>query len=444
MGNRMMWRGKVSIIIIVGLLLVVLPAGANAVTMLGTVSGTVTTTNGHVASASTVHFLNYTTGHEVDSAVADANGHYSKTLATGTYSMYADEPDHGMSTIIVVTINSLHPVIKNFTIATLPYTLNVATSKSSVLANGMDTITITSTVTDAYGQPPGDCSQNFLSYTIITPDEYHWQTMGSVSQNNQNSQHQSIRGGYPIAPTSSIVYGWIESTTTLDTIPITVSLIWDGQDHTSVIVTKTVNVAIVKDAGATPTSDTTPPTPVVTPPAGPTPNSVVTPVVTPPADVTPATQGTPVTPTPGAQGQQTTPPVTVTPGAVTPVPGSTTDTTPPVTNITLAGTQVNGTYTSDVTVTLTATDDGSGVARTEYSYDTANWVNYKGPFTITENGAKTIYARSVDNAGNKESANSVTVTLNKPVTKSALPCLGSLILPLVIVGTVTLRRIKKN
>lgn len=85
------------------------------------------------------------------------------------------------------------------------------------------------------------------------------------------------------------------------------------------------------------------------------------------------------------------------------------DQTPPITTITLSGTLGNYAvrtqwYRSDVTVTLSATDSGSGVAQTQYSIDAgATWNVYTSPFTFTtENVEYMVLARSWDNAGNDE------------------------------------------
>ncbi len=92
------------------------------------------------------------------------------------------------------------------------------------------------------------------------------------------------------------------------------------------------------------------------------------------------------------------------------------DITPPTTTIALSGTLGNNDwYTSNVQVTLTATDNegGSGVKNTEYSFDGTNWNAYTVPFTMTYEGTTTVYYRSTDNAGNVESTKSQTVNIDK-------------------------------
>jgi hypothetical protein len=79
------------------------------------------------------------------------------------------------------------------------------------------------------------------------------------------------------------------------------------------------------------------------------------------------------------------------------------DKTPPETTISLSDALGNaGWHTSDVTVTLTATDTISGVAVVEYSFDGANWFTYINPLTINTEGITTVYARTTDTAGNTE------------------------------------------
>jgi hypothetical protein len=92
------------------------------------------------------------------------------------------------------------------------------------------------------------------------------------------------------------------------------------------------------------------------------------------------------------------------------------DTIPPTTTATLSGTLGNnGWNTSNVTVILSAVDTngGSGVNKTEYSFDGSNWNTYTAPFLIATEGTTTVYYRSTDNAGNVESAKNQTVNIDK-------------------------------
>jgi hypothetical protein len=78
------------------------------------------------------------------------------------------------------------------------------------------------------------------------------------------------------------------------------------------------------------------------------------------------------------------------------------DSVPPVTVCTLEGDMTGDIFTSNVTVTLTATDEGSGVAYTTYALDEGAWMTYTTPFVVTEEGNHTVMFYSVDNNGNTE------------------------------------------
>jgi hypothetical protein len=76
---------------------------------------------------------------------------------------------------------------------------------------------------------------------------------------------------------------------------------------------------------------------------------------------------------------------------------------PPNTTHGLTGTPgLNDWYISDVTVTLTAADDYTGVAETAYRVDGTIWTTYTNPFTYTTEGSATLSYNSTDNSGNVE------------------------------------------
>lgn len=92
------------------------------------------------------------------------------------------------------------------------------------------------------------------------------------------------------------------------------------------------------------------------------------------------------------------------------------DAIPPVTTAILHGSPGNnGWYISDVQVDLTATDNegGSGVNRIDFSFDGINWNTYSVPLTIANEGATTVYYRSVDTAGNVESTKTQRINIDK-------------------------------
>jgi uncharacterized lipoprotein YddW (UPF0748 family) len=85
----------------------------------------------------------------------------------------------------------------------------------------------------------------------------------------------------------------------------------------------------------------------------------------------------------------------------------------------------NGWYTTDVAVTLDATDNCAGVAKTEYSTDGGQtWQPYAGAFTVGDEGANTILYRSTDNAGNAEAVRELLLKIDKTaplITLNATP-----------------------
>ncbi len=105
------------------------------------------------------------------------------------------------------------------------------------------------------------------------------------------------------------------------------------------------------------------------------------------------------------------------------------DVTPPVTHVSFDAAPGNGGWLrSAVTVTLTATDDSSGVARTVYSVDGGGtWNTSTGPFVLSQEGTTTLQFYSVDVAGNAESIHSVTlhIDMTPPFTSSSSPAQGS-------------------
>lgn len=89
------------------------------------------------------------------------------------------------------------------------------------------------------------------------------------------------------------------------------------------------------------------------------------------------------------------------------------DTVAPVTTAILAGeTLSTGSFLNEAKVTLTASDEGSGVNKIEYRTSASSpWKVYEGPVSMKENGTTTIQYRSIDQAGNTEQVKSVTVSV---------------------------------
>jgi arabinogalactan endo-1,4-beta-galactosidase len=87
----------------------------------------------------------------------------------------------------------------------------------------------------------------------------------------------------------------------------------------------------------------------------------------------------------------------------------------PETNVVLSGQDHNGWYNQYVNFTLNATDDQSGVAKTEYRVNNGDWQTYQEPFEVSTEGVNVVQYRSTDKDGNVEEAQSVTVKIDKTV-----------------------------
>jgi Copper binding proteins, plastocyanin/azurin family len=88
------------------------------------------------------------------------------------------------------------------------------------------------------------------------------------------------------------------------------------------------------------------------------------------------------------------------------------DTTPPTTAATVTGQRDgNGAYVGSATVTVTATDPGSGVRSVEYSLDGAAFATYTTPVVVAAIGTHTVRYRATDVAGNRSAEKTVTFTV---------------------------------
>ena len=73
----------------------------------------------------------------------------------------------------------------------------------------------------------------------------------------------------------------------------------------------------------------------------------------------------------------------------------------------------NDWYTSDVQVTLLATDETSGIDYTKYKIDDGAWEIYVVPLTVSDDDEHTVEYYSVDNAGNEETINEVAFNIDQ-------------------------------
>jgi hypothetical protein len=99
------------------------------------------------------------------------------------------------------------------------------------------------------------------------------------------------------------------------------------------------------------------------------------------------------------------------------------DTILPVTSCNLKGTTKDGKwYSSDIEVTLTATDgvEGTDVAKVEYKLEGQDWKAYDLPFVVSNEGTTNLFFRSMDNAGNVEEAKVAVLNIDK--TAPAVTC----------------------
>lgn len=100
------------------------------------------------------------------------------------------------------------------------------------------------------------------------------------------------------------------------------------------------------------------------------------------------------------------------------------DTTPPESVVHLEGDAGSGDwFTGPVELTLSATDNVSGVDRIEYRLDDAEtWQTYVGPFTVDEDGVTMVEYRAIDEAAHVEATQTadIHVDTTAPIAEHAL------------------------
>ncbi|MBE1584040.1 OmpL47-type beta-barrel domain-containing protein [Nonomuraea angiospora] len=98
------------------------------------------------------------------------------------------------------------------------------------------------------------------------------------------------------------------------------------------------------------------------------------------------------------------------------------DTTPPQVTAQVTGDRNDdGNYVGSATVTLTATDAGSGVATVEYSLDGQPYAVYAQPVAVSQPGAHTVTYRATDKAGNTSDPGTTTFTVVAEQEKDTTP-----------------------
>lgn len=99
------------------------------------------------------------------------------------------------------------------------------------------------------------------------------------------------------------------------------------------------------------------------------------------------------------------------------------DTTAPVTTATVnreSPTGENGWYTTEVTVTLTAVDEESGVKSPKYRINGEEWMEYTEAILFNEDGIFTLEYHSSDNSGNIEEVKSIKIKLDKTAPETTV------------------------
>ncbi|QJT07269.1 DUF1080 domain-containing protein [Streptomyces asoensis] len=98
------------------------------------------------------------------------------------------------------------------------------------------------------------------------------------------------------------------------------------------------------------------------------------------------------------------------------------DTTPPDTSGTVSGEQnPDGTYIDMATVTVSASDTGSGVNTIEYTVGSGAWQPYTAPVMVHQVGTHTVRYRATDKAGNAAAEKSVRFTVVAATPQDTTP-----------------------
>ncbi|WP_208606393.1 OmpL47-type beta-barrel domain-containing protein [Streptomyces silaceus] len=98
------------------------------------------------------------------------------------------------------------------------------------------------------------------------------------------------------------------------------------------------------------------------------------------------------------------------------------DKTPPETSATVTGEKNDqGQYIAMATVTVTASDTGSGVNKIEYAIGDGAWTAYTAPVMVHETGTHKVRYRASDKAGNQAAEKSVEFTVVAPPVEDKTP-----------------------
>ncbi|MFF0157104.1 OmpL47-type beta-barrel domain-containing protein [Streptomyces sp. NPDC005263] len=98
------------------------------------------------------------------------------------------------------------------------------------------------------------------------------------------------------------------------------------------------------------------------------------------------------------------------------------DPTAPETSATVSGERnADGTYIDMATVTVSASDTGSGVNTVEYAVGSGAWQPYTAPVMVHQTGTHTVRYRATDKAGNVSAEKSVTFTVVAAAPQDTTP-----------------------
>jgi len=115
------------------------------------------------------------------------------------------------------------------------------------------------------------------------------------------------------------------------------------------------------------------------------------------------------------------------------------DETAPVSSASLSGTLNGSVYVGPVKVTLSASDNLSGVASTAYQINGGSMQTYTAPFSVANLGSNTVTFHSTDKAGNVETTKTVSFTIKGATTTSVSSSKNPSVLgsPVTFTATVT-------
>ncbi len=101
------------------------------------------------------------------------------------------------------------------------------------------------------------------------------------------------------------------------------------------------------------------------------------------------------------------------------------DTLEPDTTAALSGTPTGGWYAAAVTVTLTSTDESSGVASIQYQLDSTTWQTYGTAVAVSGDGAHAFAYRATDNAGIVEATHTATINVDTLAPSTMISIAGT-------------------